>query len=450
MEIKAAKTSKGISIKLNGSSYRIEYPKEVWDSFPDKAKPAFVDNVVHLITIHLPLMLNDNIVRYNTNLPMLAPFFFENLVRDLPDTANLENKSGIEILRKFLNVNYEFASEDVRYPHFNGKMDENSVISFTFGKESLLSAGVSQEIGLGTNLLFVEEPSNEYEKKHKMRLAKKFRKQANLSLKILKHETGILKDHNLMKIPKPEVMVGWEHQMTEYALILLPFSNFYKAKYIIFGHEQSCNESYKTNESIRCFPVFDQTSRWTKQVDAMVKIMTNNEVTVTSLVEPLYELGVLKILHNRYKEFGKYQMSCFAETTDKRWCCACSKCARLYVFLKAVGVDVSGLEFKQNMFNKRFAHLYSLFTTGKKTDGLIGYDMSGCGRDEQLFAFYLAYRNGAKGYLIDKFKENHLEEATKREDELYKRFFGVHPAITIPHPIKKDVFSIYKEELGKG
>ena len=68
-------------------------------------------------------------------------------------------------------------------------------------------------------------------------------------------------------------------------------------------------------------------------------------------------------------------------------------------------------------------------------------------RDEQLFAFYLAYKNKNKGYLIDKFKKKFLKEALAREDELYNKFFKVHRAASIPTKIKRDINSIYKEEL---
>ena len=45
------------------------------------------------------------------------------------------------------------------------------------------------------------------------------------------------------------------------------------------------------------------------------------------------------------------------------------------------------------------------------------------------------------------FKQNFLNEATSREDELLKEFMTVHEPITIPKEIKKSVLSIYREEL---
>jgi len=75
------------------------------------------------------------------------------------------------------------------------------------------------------------------------------------------------------------------------------------------------------------------------------------------------------------------------------------------------------------------------------------YALTGRGRDEQLFAFYLTWRNGDRSPLVEEFEKRFLDEAKGREDELYKTFFGIHHAITLPSHIKNQVESIYKEAL---
>ena len=89
---------------------------------------------------------------------------------------------------------------------------------------------------------------------------------------------------------------------------------------------------------------------------------------------------------------------------------------------------------------------YVLFSTKGAEDK---YDKAPESRDQQLLAFYMAYKNGAKGYAIEKFKKKFLKEATAREDELYKKFFKVHPALTLTPKLRKEVTSIYKEELNR-
>ena len=53
------------------------------------------------------------------------------------------------------------------------------------------------------------------------------------------------------------------------------------------------------------------------------------------------------------------------------------------------------------------------------------YEKSKEAYDQQLLAFYLAYRNKAKGYLIDLFKKKYLKQAKQREDELINKFLKV-------------------------
>jgi hypothetical protein len=75
------------------------------------------------------------------------------------------------------------------------------------------------------------------------------------------------------------------------------------------------------------------------------------------------------------------------------------------------------------------------------------YALTGRGRDEQLFAFYLAWKNGDQSSLVKEFESRFIDEARAREDELYKTFFGIHESITMPKDIKEKTMSIYKEVL---
>ena len=96
------------------------------------------------------------------------------------------------------------------------------------------------------------------------------------------------------------------------------------------------------------------------------------------------------------------------------------------------------------MFDKKFKKFFILFK-GEEIDRYHKIEWS---REEELLAFYLAYRNKARGYLIDEFKKKFLEEAKEREDELYKNVFSAHKAgLGMSKKIEREVWSIYKEEL---
>ncbi len=76
-------------------------------------------------------------------------------------------------------------------------------------------------------------------------------------------------------------------------------------------------------------------------------------------------------------------MSCFAEeTTAKRtrWCGLCEKCARVYIFLKALNISFKKVNFvHEDMLSLKKEKYYVLFNN---TLGDSSYDGSGLGRDE--------------------------------------------------------------------
>ena len=80
---------------------------------------------------------------------------------------------------------------------------------------------------------------------------------------------------------------------------------------------------------------------------------------------------------------------------------------------------------------------------------MLGYDSKGLGRDEQLFAFYLAAKRGATGELIEKFKSEFWEEAVSREEEFRTEFFKIYKPVNIPPAIWKKIKPIFEEELKK-
>ena len=98
---------------------------------------------------------------------------------------------------------------------------------------------------------------------------------------------------------------------------------------------------------------------------------------------------------------------------------------------------------RKTFLSKKDRKFYSLFNTRMKDS----YERIKQRTDQQLLAFYLAYKNNTKGYLIDLFKKHFLKQAIEREDELYKKYLTLQPSKTIPNKLKKQVLSIYKEEL---
>lgn len=445
LKIDARQTQTGLEIVFRDNTYKISYPNGVWNSYPTQLRDVLFDNLVFAATIHLPLALGEDEIHYNTSTPIFQPYFFQNMVMDFPSCADVDQTKTSVLLKQFMNLKIYFEDCRIKFPHYeNGVSSNSSIVSLSFGKDSLLTYAICNEIGLSPKIVYIVEPSLKYEEKHKTALAEEFYKEFGVKLHKVVHTTGLLRDGVHLGVGKTEL--GWGLQSTEYALLLLPFTHKYGAKYILFGNEQSCGAYYFDREGYVCHPAYDQSHVWTKQIDVMTQLMTANKVRTMSVIEPLNDIAVMKVLNHRYPEVAKYEMSCFTETEagrNYRWCQSCSVCSKMYLLLVALGIDPKRVGFSRNMLAKDNKGFFSLFG-GKSVST---YALTGLGRDEQLFAFYLAHKSGDRSDLVHEFSKEFLDEAKEREDELYKVFFGIHDSITMPPEIRDKVVTIYREEL---
>jgi hypothetical protein len=449
MNLSIKKNNDGFVVNFNKDNFSVKYPRNIWNNFPDEMKDFFMDNYLFLKSIHLPLILDANNVKLNTSQPLLKSFFLSMQFMDIPNISDFEGVKPEKYFKRFFNSRFEFANQEVKHPQLNLNEDENSsVLSFSFGKESLLGTAVSKEIGLNPHPVWIEEKGAPVENEFKKQLSEKFNKDIGIVIEHILNETMLLHKFDYLGLPS-KIKYSLSHLLTEYTLLLIPFLYNYGAKYLFLGNEKSCSVPYINEDGYRCYPAFDQTVEWTKELNNTIKIIFGNKFNLCSLLEPIHELAIIKILHERYPKFAKYQYSCFPDESvsmkNERWCCNCTKCARMYIFFKALNIDVSKLGFKEDMLSENYTNYFSIFKTG---DRRFMYDTSGLGRDEQLLAFYLAFKNGVKGDLIEEFKKRFLDEVKKREDDLIKEFLKVHDSFTIPKKIKQKTLSIYREELG--
>ena len=114
-----------------------------------------------------------------------------------------------ETVRKFFNTEYQFLDSDIVYPS-NQPVDSPSraLVGTSFGKDSLLTYAVADEIGLEPEMVYVVEQSMTYEQKHKTELAKRFKNEFGKELNILKHETGKFRDYPHLGVPFTEIGLG--------------------------------------------------------------------------------------------------------------------------------------------------------------------------------------------------------------------------------------------------
>jgi len=441
-------TDVGMEIIYRDVSYPIKYPSSVWLATPKTTRSALKDNLALATTMHLPLILDSPSIKYHSGIPLLEPYFVQNFLKDIPSCTEVDGTSTDEAVRKFFNINYQFLEPEIVYPSAEPvETPTGALVGTSFGKDSLLTYAVADEIGLNPEMVYIIEQSMTYEQKHKTELAKRFKKEFNKKLNILKHETGKFRDYPYLGVPFTEM--GWGLQTTEYALELIPFAYALKAKYLLFGNEQTAASTYLDSEGRwTVHPCYDQSHRWTVHIDQITQTFSGRSVNTGSVIEPLMDMMIQYILAHRYPEIAKYQMSCFTETEagkNYHWCHNCSICAKMYLMCVGSGINPQKIGLQVNMLDREYKRFFTLF--GGKSITMT-YAHTKVGRDEQLFAFYLAAKRGIKAELVEDFKASPLfQEAKNRQEELHKTFCTLHPSISVPKELQNQIDSIYIEEL---
>lgn len=435
----------GICINVGGAPLRIVYPAKIWKAYPKKLKEVLRDNLAVSSTFFVPQILKLDHISYASAKPLGETFFFKNGIYDMATSAHTDGASSVAYVKRFMNTVASFKENDIKVPPYSDRSDpkrrKRIIIPFTFGKESLLTVAVAREVGMHPYLLYVVEPAHAHEAVHKESLMDPFFKKTGLLVHKIGYEPGRVR-YGQFWGKKTEL--GWGLQTTEYVLLSLPFLHYWNAGYVALGNEQSCGEASMDDEGLLTYwTAYDQNPDWTPQQGLLASLMLGRDVGVASLVEPLHEIAEIAVLHRRYGEFAQFQTSCLAigqKARSNRWCQNCEKCASMYTFLLAVGVDPKRIGFTEDLFDRRHAHLYKKIFSDTQ-------DAHYAVEEEISLAFYLAMKRGRTGFVLDIFKKVILPKFKGRVGAYIGEYFGVHEAKNIPPHLREKVISIYKKEL---
>ena len=450
LDIEASYDDDSVLLKLNGKGYRIEFPVEVWSPLRDDVKSSIVDHLAFLSTNYLPLVAEKKGVKYNTRMPMFEAFSFKSNAMDMPSSAVLDWRNPYDYVRDYLNLDFVFSPGRPIVWRETFEPENRAIISFTSGKESLLTLAVCRELGIEPILINIVEPSNTYERGHKAAILEKINEEFGIGYYTVPNQVGLFHDAAHMGL-RP-TSLGWGNQLMYYLFIYLPFVIHHRVKYVFYGNEHSCDFEVDGEGGFRNNFCYDQSSHWTIQQDVMLRALTGGSAGVGSLVGPLNEIAVVKCLHEGYPELAKYQMSCFCEdevTREHRWCCNCSKCARNYAFIKAIGGDPERVGFWRDMFSEECAPLYSAMN-GKET---YGFDRSGLGREEQELALLMAGEEDPNDPFLRRFRaKTDLGVRCDNSDGdllgyLKDYYFTPQEYPVIPGELKERIYEIYNRLL---
>lgn len=450
MRIGCTVTDTGLVLAVDDRRFGVVFPRDVWQAFPHQE--AFADNYAYLKALHLPWMLNrSEPIEFDTAYPLFRHQIYSAMLNNIPFCADVDGVSTAGEIRRFMAQELRFRDGPTRVPAGGTPLAERAIINMSFGKDSLLTYGVAKELGLEPILMISVENDGPREYAYKRDLADRFCREFKETVHAVENNTGVIHRYEYWGTPFTEW--GFGHLITEYCLFALVFARAHGAKYVLLGNEKSCDDSYVNRDGFKAWPVYDQSSEWLLELTNIGRALTASPATVLSLIEPLHDLAITRILHERYPEVARYQMSCFPDENDHgkaaHWCGHCTKCARNFAFMKANGVDPASVGFTTDMFGRDFTEYFALLRGERKNQPTVGYDATPCGRDEQLYALFLALKRGACGGVIDVFRTRFLAEAERREAELHERFFSVQPSRTIPAPLRDAVRKLYSAALAQ-
>lgn len=444
--IDAQITDVGIDILVNEDRFPIRYPREIWAHYPDHLKTVLRDNLAYSTTLFLPQMFGVTDVTFKTPRPASETFLFKNGIYDMPICALTDGASSRDYIAKFFNTDSRFATNDIALP---AQVDfsppetaPRAIVPFSFGKESLLTFALCRELKIDPVPVLFVEPANTFEHAHKLKLIEEFRREFGIDIHIVEFSPGIFRYGTFWGL---KTELGWGLHTTEYALLALPFVHAFDATYVLSGNEHACNDTFIDNEGMRLHEAgYDQHSDWLSQQTLLASLLYGRKVQILSFMEPLYEIGITRILHRRFPQIGRYQMSCMADSEharDRRWCQRCMKCGFMYALLSAADIPPTNVGFTENLFDADHSELYDYFFEYDPRRPNYG------SQNELGLAFLLAERNGYEGASIERFRRELLPHMREKEQQLRDTYFTAAPDENIPTHLRELLLSIFREEF---
>jgi len=431
----------GFVVSVDHKDYTVSYEENVFSELPERFKHYFAQNLTFAVTQYIPLQAKEGIAQYGFPLPASEPFFFKNLLYDLL-SCEIADKTNtpLEYLQRFYNTDYQFSTDYADHTAgqlFPNDTDKKTVIlPFTFGKESLLTYALFKEVGLNPILFYSQEPVQPYEEEQKIKNLEKLHQETGVLYHFTRNEPGMFRYGKALNLPY-ETEIGWGTQTTTLALMALPYAFHYKASAVVFGSEYLNNE-FRDYYGWKAYLSADQTSEWTRQQNSMLRLLTGGVTGVYSSLEPLDEINIFYILHKRYPQLGKYQFSCTAENPpvgNGNWCHACYKCARMYLFAIACGIEPKSIGFSEDLLQKTgmFNHYFGTeYETGSS--------------DELNFAFYVLSKKKVSSPYVTLFEQQKLP-SLKPWDWYVDFFTSLQPEQNLIPVAKERLVSIFSSEL---
>ncbi|MDH3352333.1 MAG: creatininase family protein, partial [Gammaproteobacteria bacterium] len=226
--------------------------------------------------------------------------------------------------------------------------DKIAVLS-SGGKDSLLTYGLLDEIGREVHPLFVNESGRHwftalnawrYFKEQVPHAGRVWTNSDRLFVWMLSHLPFIRKNHARIRADIYPVRL-WT--VAIFIFGVLPLVRRHGIGQVTIGNEFDSSSRQSHSGITHYAAVYDQ-SRWFDEALTRYYQRKNWNVVQFSMIRPLSELLIEKVLTERYPRLQKLQMSCHAAHMEKdaaRPCGRCEKCRRVIAMLTALGADAT-------------------------------------------------------------------------------------------------------------
>jgi hypothetical protein len=447
MQIKLEPTSRGFTLMIDGEIWKsdpceMQFPKEVWETFP--AKAAFVNELAYILTIAPPLILKHPTVWYPTPEPIFFDFYnrcFESAIPNMVDLISSENSE--EILERFRSTGRHFSGSPrfLSFPELNAWEPRRVVLPLSFGKDSLTSLATLNRMGYEVIAVQVDDRVLPRVMSIRNDLAKEMTANLGYTCRSVRNEAQLLSDYQVLK--QPETRLHQVHIYFVYLFAMIPFCTYYRAPTIILSNEY-CNSLNRLHrEGYLIAHMVMQNRIATAGMARLLQRFSGGQITAVNLIGGLGNFALYRILHEEFPSFGKYQVSCHLEVSKyARWCHKCYRCSQAFVYFLASGLDPFDFGFEASMLEEEKKSHYSLFRESIHRKDVYHRFV----RQEEELAFLMAHRRGVEGPLMERFRGEFLPETEEKEAKLMKRVLRVQRKPGKSR-IEKEADSLYRELL---
>jgi len=225
--------------------------------------------------------------------------------------------------------------------------DDGYVLLSSGGKDSLLSYGLLKEVGGRVHPVFINESGrhwytalNAYRhfKEHYNETARVWTNADRVYTWMLRHLPFIRQDFATVRADEYPVRL-WT--VAVFIFGALPLARLRGAGRVVLGDEHDTTETGKLKGILHYKGLYDQ-SRYFDEAMTEYYQSKGWDLVQFSLLRPLSEMLIEKVLVERYPDLQRHQVSCHAahiEGDRVRPCGQCEKCRRIVGMLTAMGAD---------------------------------------------------------------------------------------------------------------